>query len=74
VFGFARDEETGARVMTQTKNSLGRDDLPSLGYTIEPFTVPTSECDAEVSRLAWTGESDRTVADMLRDASGRRAK
>ena len=35
IFGFARDETDGSRVMTQVKNPHGRDDLPSLGYKIE---------------------------------------
>ncbi|GAA1028009.1 hypothetical protein GCM10009557_11470 [Virgisporangium ochraceum] len=37
IFGFAKDEadESGGRVMTQVKNSLGREELPSLRYTIE---------------------------------------
>ena len=29
IFGFARDDDDNTRVMTQVKNSLGRDDLPS---------------------------------------------
>ncbi len=43
VFGFARDDtaDDGTRVMSQVKNSTGRDDLPSLSYVIEGTSVPT---------------------------------
>lgn len=68
VFGFARDDGDGSRVMTQVKNSLGRDDLASLGYRIEAATIPTAKGPAETSRLVWTGVSDKSVADVLRDA------
>lgn len=69
VFGFVRDSDSddGVRVMTQTKNSLGRDDLPSLAYVIEDATVPTPEGEAHVGRLSWRGESDRTAQEILRD-------
>jgi len=67
VFGFAADPD-GARVMTQTKNSLGRVDLPSLAYQIEPHDVPTRKGPARVGRLVWLGESDRSVTDILGDS------
>lgn len=70
VFGFAKDEsdETGGRVMTQVKNSLGRDDLPSLGYRIEEAVIASKYGPLETSRLTFTGPTDRTVADVLRDS------
>ena len=67
VFGFARDDEEGTRVMTQVKNSLGRDDLPSLSYGIQEVTIPTDYGPATTSRFTFTGESQRSVADVLRD-------
>ncbi len=69
VFGFVRDSDSdeGVRVMTQTKNSLGRDDLPSLAYVIEDAVVDTPEGAAHVGRLSWRGTSDRTAQDILRD-------
>lgn len=66
VFGFAVDSE-GARVMSQTKNSLGRLDLPSLSYQIEGVDIPTRSGPAHVGRLIWLGESDRSVTDILGD-------
>ena len=68
IFGFARDDDDNSRVMTQVKNSLGRDDLPSLSYTIETAYIDTAEGLAETGRFGFTGESERTVADILRDA------
>ena len=72
VFGFARDDtdEGSTRVMTQVKNSLGRDDLPSLAYRLEGVEVPTPTGPAQTSRLVFEGNSERTVADLLRDARG----
>ncbi len=67
VFGFAKDDD--GRVMTQVKNSLGLDGLPSLAYNIETAMVPTPSGTAETGRFVFCGESDRTVDDMLRDAN-----
>lgn len=69
IFGFVRDthERGQQRVMSQVKNSLGRDDLPSLTYEIVTATVPTSSGDAVTARFAFTGTSDRTVEEILRD-------
>lgn len=69
VFGFARDEsdENGGRVMSQVKNSLGRDDLPSLSYLIESAEVPTKKGTATTGKFVFTGESERSVADVLRE-------
>lgn len=68
VFVFAKDDD--GRVMTQTKNSLGRDDLPSLSYVIEEVVIPTAEGATSTGRFAFTGESARSVSDLLRDANG----
>lgn len=68
VFGFAVDREDGQRVMTQTKNSLGKLDLPSLQYAIEDTAVPTRDGPAHVGQFVWLGQSDRTVSDILSDS------
>ena len=60
----------GGRVMTQVKNSLGRDDLPSLSYVIETAEITTKKGIATTGRFVFTGESDRSVADVLRDSRG----
>lgn len=68
VLGFARDDD--GRVMTQVKNSLGRDDLTSLGYSITEAEVPTRLGVARTAKFDFTGPSSRSVADVLRDANG----
>lgn len=67
VFGFAKDEdsEDGTRVMSQVKNSLGLDTLPSLEYRIETAIVPTKKGDASTGLFSFTGESERSVGDIL---------
>lgn len=70
IFGFARDDSDGSRVMTQVKNSLGKDDLPSLAYQIESTQIDTRYGQADTGRFVFLGESDRSVADVLRDSHG----
>lgn len=65
VLAFARDRETEEQVMTQTKNSLGRLDLPSLSYAIESVDIPTRKGTANVGQLVFTGISERSVEDTL---------
>jgi hypothetical protein len=66
VFAFVATKTE--KVFSQTKNNLGRDDLPSLTYTIEPVNVPTPKGDAEVSKFVLGGVSHRDVADLLAEA------
>ena len=70
IFAFAADEEDGSSVITQTKNSLGRSNLPSLAYRIIEATVPTAKGDARVGRFVLDGPSERTVQDILSDQGG----
>jgi hypothetical protein len=71
--GFARDEEADgeALVLSQIKNNLGREDLPSLKYEIQPASIETPEGTSYVSRFRFTGEeSERSVRDLLRGLAG----
>jgi hypothetical protein len=70
VLAIARDTEAddGSCVLSQAKNNLGRLDLPSLRYVIDSAEVPTDEGPAYVGRLEFTGESDRSVSDILGEA------
>ncbi|MDI9629572.1 MAG: AAA family ATPase [Acidobacteriota bacterium] len=65
ILGFARDEDTGIRVMSQAKNSLGTNELPSLEYVIDSRLIPVSDGTADVGRFEFVGESTRTVGQML---------
>ncbi len=72
VLGIVRDPEQDEYtcVVSQVKNNLGRTDLPHLAYTIDGVTLETDEGeDAHVGRLRWTGESDRSVEDILSAAA-----
>jgi hypothetical protein len=71
VLAVARDSEAddGSCVLSQAKNNLGRLDLPSLRYVVNSAEVPTSEGPALVGRLEFTGETDRSVNDILGDAA-----
>lgn len=72
VLAVARDTEAddGSCILSQAKNNLGRLDLPSLRYVVNSAEVPTEEGPAFVGRLEFTGESDRSVNDILGDATG----
>ena len=66
VFGFAKDGD-GNRIMSQAKNSAGREDL-AVEYTVDPIQVTTDTGKAaEVARFEITGKSDRDVGDVLRE-------
>jgi hypothetical protein len=62
-----RDPEAddGSCVMSQGKSNLGRLDLPSLRYRIESAEVPTAEGPAITGQLVFTGETARSVDDIL---------
>jgi sugar phosphate isomerase/epimerase len=70
IFAFAADDDDGSKVITQTKNNLGRSDLPSLAYRIIEAIVPTARGDARVGRFVLDGETGRTVRDILSDQAG----
>jgi GNAT superfamily N-acetyltransferase/5S rRNA maturation endonuclease (ribonuclease M5) len=67
VIAVARDpdDDAGTCVLSQAKNNLGRLDLPSLQYVITSAEIPTAEGPAQVGKLEFTGETDRTVAEIL---------
>jgi hypothetical protein len=73
VIAVARDpdSEDGACVLSQAKNNLGRLDLPSLGYLIDSVQVPTNEGPADVGRLRFTGEVERSVSEILGERGDR---
>lgn len=70
MLSFAFDPENSQYVISQSKNNLGRTDLPNLTYQIEPAEIATSEGTSEVGRLVFTGESQRSVRDILSPHQG----
>lgn len=72
VLGFVRDpdaDEEGTCVISVVKNNLGRMDLPSLTYRIDNVVLRTPKGPSEVGKLVMTGESLRTVGDILAAAN-----
>jgi hypothetical protein len=74
--GFARNDEDDDEgeppppfVLSTIKNNLGREDLPSLGYSIEPCTIATPEGDSYVSRIRFGGMARRSVRDIYSGAN-----
>ncbi|MEU1735871.1 AAA family ATPase [Streptosporangium sp. NPDC020145] len=69
VLAIARDPQAddGSCVLSQAKNNLGRLDVPSLRYVVRTAEVPTDDenAPAMVGVLDFTGESDRSVDDIL---------
>lgn len=70
VIAIARDPDSGDGqcIISQVKNNLGRMDLPNLTYIVKPVTVETDEGDCETARISFTGESEKSVRDILADA------
>jgi len=70
VVAIVRDPESddGQCIVSQVKNNLGRLDLPNLTYVIRSAIVETEEGNASVGRLHFTGESARSVRDILADS------
>jgi hypothetical protein len=69
VVAFVRNEsEDGGPkfVMSQVKNNLGRLDLPSFSYSIEPVTVATEEGDAYLSKFVLGEETTTSVTQVMR--------
>jgi len=68
VVAIAQDKEADdyTCVVSQTKNNLGRLDLPNLVYTIDGVGLETDDGEtAHVGRLRWVGESDVSAEDLL---------
>ncbi|WP_055480876.1 AAA family ATPase [Sphaerimonospora mesophila] len=63
-----RDTEDGGTefVVSQEKNNLGRLEVPSYTYTIQPVTVETEEGPSHVSRFVLGPETDTSVREVMR--------
>jgi hypothetical protein len=64
LFTFAKSAE-GTRVMSQEKNSLGRDGLPSLEYRIDSVEVPTEDGPDSFGRFVFVGDATTDVQTIL---------
>lgn len=71
VFGFAKDpdSEDGDRIMSQEKNSVGTEGAAWV-YRIQGQEITNTEGKrGEFGTFVMIGDSDRTVGEVLRDAS-----
>lgn len=57
-----------AGAISQVKNNLGKLDLPNMTYVIQSAVIETGEGDAHVGRIHFTGESQRSVRDILAES------
>ncbi len=63
-------EDETVRLLGQEKNNLGRTDLPTLTFRIESAHVAdTAEGPVWTGRVAWIGESSRSIREALENAS-----
>ncbi|WP_368681897.1 AAA family ATPase [Mycobacterium intracellulare] len=71
IFGFGRDPESVDRecVLTQSKNSLGRSNLPSIRYRVESASVQTPKGQTITGRFAPIGLSEKSLDEILAGAS-----
>ena len=61
-------DDENRRLFGTPKNNLGRDNLPTLVFTVETHIIPTPEGDAYTGKLVWQGEHDGTIRDAMRQA------
>jgi RecA-family ATPase len=62
------DSEDGGCVISQVKNNLGRTSLPNLTYVVQSAAIDTDEGPTTTGLLRFTGESDKSVRDILAEA------
>lgn len=61
-----KDADEYTCVVSQTKNNLGRKNLPHLTYTIRSTPVAAEDGEfADVGMLEWTGVTERGVEELL---------
>jgi hypothetical protein len=63
-------DDDSVRLLGQPKSNLGRTDLPTLMFTIEPALAATTRDGEDVwtGKIKWLGETDQSIADALSDA------
>src|SRR5258706_2717655 len=67
------DDENGY-VLSVEKSNLGRMDVPGLTYRIDSADIATDEGIASTGLLAWTGETDRRVRDIMAEEGDTRSE
>jgi hypothetical protein len=58
------------RIFATTKNNLGMDNLPLLGFKIQGFAIDTpDDGTAWTGQLVWTGEVAGNIRDLMKQAN-----
>ena len=66
LFLFARDDESGHRIVTQEKNNYAEEVAASLAYDLVSTEVATDDGETvHVARVVHLGESDVSVQDLI---------
>jgi hypothetical protein len=68
LFVMQDPEDDGARLVGQPKNNLGRTDLPTLRFSVEPVEVGRDPNDGKAivaPRMKWLSDTTRTIEDSL---------
>lgn len=63
------DESGRSRLFGTWKNNLGRDDLPSLAFTIEGVKIDHPGREVHTSRIVWGDEVSVSIQEMQRRAT-----
>jgi AAA domain len=71
---FRDPEDETSNVLSVEKSNLGRIDVPALTYRVDGAEIMTDEGPAAAGVLAWTGETDRRVRDIMADRDGERTE
>ena len=67
---LADPSDEAQRIFATTKNNLGLDNLPMLGFVIQGFAIDTpDDGTAWTGQLRWTGEVAGNVRDVMRQAN-----
>lgn len=70
LFVMLDPDDAAVRLMGQPKNNLGSIDVPTLTFRIESCQVAdTDEGPVVTGKIVWTGETDRTIQDVLEASS-----
>lgn len=70
LFIMCDPDDENTRLLGQAKNNLGRTDLPTLTFTISTQHVAeTDDGPVTTGVLRWTGTTDRSVTDALREGA-----
>lgn len=70
LFVMADPDDDQIRLLGQSKNNLGRTDLPTLRFrVVDTFVADTPEGPVYTGKIDWLGESDRSIKAAIEAAT-----